>query len=195
MKRAIFLSAVAASGLLAPVLISAQTQDTPPNPPSFRRQGPGPGPGSGPGAPGRPRPSLKDQLGLTEAQQTDLRKATENARRDRLRKSTDLRIARMDLRSLLRDEKVDEKAVAARLAEASAAQTALLKLRVDSVLAMKRILTPEQQKKFAELRADRGRQRMGQRPRGMGRRMGPQGPGPGDLDDDLELDLEDIDGY
>jgi hypothetical protein len=107
----------------------------------------------------------------------------------------------MDLQSLLREEKVDEKAIAAKLAEASAAQAALLKLRVDSALAMKRILTPEQLKKYSELRADRGRQHMGQRMRGMprrapgamGRGMGPHGPGPGDLDDDSEIEFEDMD--
>jgi len=140
-------------------------------------------------------------LGLTETQQTDIRKALEAVDRDRLRRSTDLKMAKLDLRSLLREEKVDEKAVAAKVAEASAAQGALLKLRVDAALAMKRILTPEQQKKFAELRADHGTRR-GQRMRmrGMtrrglgptGRGMGPEGPGD-DLDLDLDVDDENSD--
>ncbi len=97
--------------------------------------------------------SMKEELGLTDSQQTDIRKTMEGARRDRLRKSTDLKIAKMDLHSLMRADKVDEKAVAAKLAEVQAASGALIKLRVDSALAMKRILTPEQQKKFAEMRA------------------------------------------
>jgi Spy/CpxP family protein refolding chaperone len=104
------------------------------------------------------------ELGLSEAQRADIRKVVEGAKRDRLRKSTDLKIARMDLRSLLREEKVDERAVSGKLAEIQTVQGALLKSRVDSVLAMKRILTPEQQKKMGELRRARvwreGRPRM-----------------------------------
>ncbi len=138
------------------------------------------------------------ELGLTEAQRKDIRKVVEGARRDRLRKSTDLKIARMDLRSMLREEKVDEKAVSVKLAEIQTAQSALLKSRVDSVLAMKRILTPEQQKKMGELRRDRGfregrpraRMRGG---RGLGPGRGSAGqPDLGDLDED---EKEDEDPY
>jgi len=215
MKRSLFLNSLAAALLLTPVLISAQTQDAPPNRPMPRRPGDGqmrPGaPEGGPmqGAMQR-RQAAKAELGLTDVQQADLRKAKESARRDRLRKSTDLKIARMDLQSLLRAEKVDEKAVAAKLAEAQAAEGALMKLRVDTVLAVKRILTPEQQKKLAQMRGERGRQGMGQRMKMRGMKMmnkmqgmngrGPMGqrmmkgrPGmqPGMQDDDLDLDLED----
>jgi Spy/CpxP family protein refolding chaperone len=138
------------------------------------------------------RQSMKDALALTETQQADIRKAHETAQRERLRKSTDMRIASMDLRSLLRAEKVDEKAVAAKLAEVQAARAALMKLRIDNTLALKRILTPEQQKKMGELRAHRGGRATGgrlQNRRGLGRgqlrerirvragRMGAGGPG------------------
>ena len=115
-----------------------------------------------------PRKSMKEELGLTEAQETDIRKTMEAARRDRLRKSTDLKIAKMDLRSLMQAERVDEKAVAAKLGEVQAAHGALLKLHVDSGLAMRRILTPEQQKKFASMRRQGGMHRAG-RMRGMNR--------------------------
>jgi Spy/CpxP family protein refolding chaperone len=203
MKSSIFINSLAAALLLAPVLISAQTQDAPPTRPNPRRQGEGQPPRAGQmgrmgqmGQAMKPRRDIKAELGLTEVQQGDIRKAMESARRDRLRKSTDLKIASMDLKSLLRAEKVDDKAVAAKLAEAQAAQGALLKLRVDTVLAMKRILTPEQQKKFAEIRGHEGRQRMGRRMmmRGMMRRgaMGKRMmPGMGDDDSDLDLDLDD----
>lgn len=142
--------------------------------------------GQGPMEPGsmQRRQAAKAELGLTDVQQADIQKAVETARRDRLRKSTDLKIAKMDLRSLLRAEKVDEKAIAAKLAEAQAAEGALMKIKVDTALAMKRILTPEQQKKFAQMREGRGRQRMGQH----------MMPGMRDDDSDLDLDLEDEDG-
>lgn len=185
MKRSIFLCSVAVALLLSPVLSSAQPQDAPQNRPNPRRPGDRPfmrgGDDQGPMS-----------LGLSEVQQADIRNAREATRRDRLRKSTDLKIASMDLRSLLRSEKVDEKAVAAKLAEVQAAQGALLKLRVDAALAMKRILTPEQQKKMSAMRGDRGRGRMRQR---MNRR-GPNGFDTPDLEDededDDDLDPEDI---
>lgn len=209
MKASVFLSSCAAALLLAPVLVSAQTQDVQPNP-NPRRQGPpqanqmGPMGQMGPMSPMRPRRDIKAELGLTEVQQADIRKAKETAQRERLRKSTDLKIANLDLKSLLRAEKVDEKAVMAKLAEAQAAQGALLKLRVDNALAMKRILTPEQQKKLQEIRGENGRNRMGQRMMRRGMRMhgmnggAPMGPrmmpgGPGD-DSGLDLDIEDEDG-
>lgn len=210
MKASVFLSSCAAALLLAPVLVSAQTQDVQPNRPNPRRQGPpqanqmGPVDGMGPMGPMRARRDIKAELGLTEVQQADLRKARETAQRERLRKSTDLKIANLDLKSLLRAEKVDEKAVMAKLAEAQAAQGALLKLRVDNALAVKRILTPEQQKKLQEIRGENGRNRMGQRMMRRGMRMhgmnsgAPMRPhmmpgGPGD-DSELDLNLEDEDG-
>jgi Spy/CpxP family protein refolding chaperone len=114
-----------------------------------------------------------------------VRKVVEGARRDRLRKSTDLKIARMDLQSLLRAEKVDEKAIGAKLAEMQAAQGALLKIRVDSALAMKRILTPEQQKKLGEVRRERGMGRPRPQMRG-GRGFSPGREG--DQEESLRLD-------
>lgn len=226
MKRTLFLSSIGAALFLAPVLLSAQSQETPsgrPNgrpgaPGQFRRGNPDAGPMErGPAM--APRRDFRAELGLSEAQQADMRKTMENARKDRLRKSTDLRIANLDLRSLLRGEKVDEKAVAVKLAEAQAAQAALMKLRVDSAMAMKRILTPEQQKKLAEFRSERRRARLGRgmrmpdRPGNRGnnrsprmRRMMPGGAGAGqgagfgagaaeefDLDLDNEVDTADFD--
>jgi Spy/CpxP family protein refolding chaperone len=205
MKRSAFLTSLGVALLVVPVLVLAQTPEPQGNRVVRRRQIDGqPGPGQmgpmGQGGPMmKPRRDIKAELGLTDAQQADIRKVMEGARRDRLRKSTDLKIARLDLRSLLRADKVDDKAIAAKVAEAQAAQGALLKLRVDTALAMKRILTPEQQKKIAEMRQDRGRKGIGQRMkmRGMMRRGGGMGPMPGMNDDgsgldfDLNLDLDD----
>ena len=150
------------------------------------------------------RQAMKTDLGLSDVQKSDIRKAMETAHRDRLRKSTDLKIASLDLRSLLRAERVDEKAIGVKLAEVQAAQGGLLKLRVDSALAMKRILTPEQQKKMSEMRghggmgrAQRRMQRHGLGDSGQGRMRRPAlRPGrPGDDSDfgDPDFDLLDLD--
>ncbi len=147
MKPSFFLTSLAAALLLSPIVASAQPPEAPPNPPNQRRMGPGRAgmPGENRGRMER-REAVKARLALTDAQKADLQKAMESNRRDRLRKAADFKIASLDLKSLLRAEKADEKAIAAKLAEVQAAQGALLKLRVDTALAMKRLLTPEQQK-------------------------------------------------
>lgn len=205
MKTSILISSLTAALLVVPSLAIAQPPDAPPNRPAPGRPGAGMGQGQGQGPgqmrrgpEGRPmqrRATALADLGLTDVQKADLRKARESARRDRLRKSTDLKIARLDLRSLMQAEKVDDKAVAAKLAELQAAQGALLKLRVDTALAMKRLLTPEQQKKLAAMRGARGSQRLQQRMKmrrapGQGRGRGQAGGGPGRDDLDLDFDLE-----
>lgn len=196
MKSSLFIPTLAASLFLSPALVAAQPQDTPPNRPNQSHGDMQMRHGAGLGAPMQERRmAMHADLGLTDVQKADIQKLRETSRKDRLRKSTDLKIARLDLHSLLRAEKVDEKAVAAKLAEVQAAQGAMLKLHVDSALAMKRILTPEQQKKMQTMRAGRGqrgmnrgmrRQDRGQgQGRGRGRMSHPMGAGPGgdDLDE------------
>jgi len=202
MKRAILLSSLAAALIVSATAALAQTSLTPQSPvdrpvrarlrarlAEMRDEG---------GM--KPRRDVRAELGLSDVQKADIRKSVEGARRERLRKSTDLRIAQMDLRSLLRAEKVDEKAVASKLAEIQTAQGALMKVRVDSVLAMKRILTPEQQKTISELRQGRGhgvlRHRMNRNGMGRGGLRGLRGSGPGDddADDDEDFDLLDLTG-
>jgi len=195
MNNSIFRTTFAVALLMAPALLAAQPQEAPkaPAPGSGPMAGhPGMAPGgmgmmkpgamnhgamnpmmmkrhqAGAGQGMRQRRDLKAELGLTDVQQADLRKAREAGQKDRILKQAAARVARMELKSLLRAEKVDEKAVAAKLAEVQAAQGALLKIRVDQSLAMKRILTPEQQKKLQSMRGDRAGRRMG---RAMGRHM------------------------
>lgn len=156
MKRVLSVLSVSTALFLAGVLSYAQGQDT-------ENQGRHPRHGKG-----RPEiqekmkerhAAFKAELGLTEAQETDLKKAHESAREERHRISTGLRASRAELRTLLEAEKVDEAAVNAKVAEVQAGESALVKLRVDSILSAKRILTPEQQKKLAEARDGRKEKR------------------------------------
>lgn len=228
MKNSIFRTTLAAVLLAAPGFAAAQPQDAPKapapgsgpmaghpgmmgggmNPMRMKRQPAGAGQGATTGM--RQRRDLKAELGLTEVQQADLRKAGEAAQKDRILKSAAARVASMELKALLRADKVDEKAVAAKLAEVQAARGALVKVRVDQALAMKRILTPEQQKKVQSMRgarghrmgrgAQRGRMNRGGHPGAMGKTQGP-GAGRGRMGrpaghpggDDLELQLDDQD--
>ena len=175
MKTSLFIPTLAASLFLSPALVAAQPQDAPPNRPNHGQGDAQMRRGAGSGAPMQQRRmAMHVELGLTDVQKADIQKLRETSRKDRLRKSTDLKIARLDLHSLLRSDKVDEKAVATKLAEVQVAQGAMLKLHVDSALAMKRILTPEQQKTMQTMRANRGQNRMnrGMRMKGQGRGRG-----------------------
>ena len=160
-------------------------------------QGPGQGArragrmGGGPGGPGGPDlPKLKEQLGLSDAQLEQLRTLRMDQHKTQIRRRADQEIARLELHQLMTATTLDEKAVTAKVKELADLQTAALKARVDSHLALRKVLTPEQQKKLIELRPMLGRGgepgmrpgRGGRPPMGPGWRRGADG-GPG-LDED-----------
>ncbi len=112
-------------------------------------QGPpsGHGPGFGPGG-GKGR--IKAELGLTDEQESQLRKLHGEQRKAHIRRRADLQIARMDLRELLAAKAVDDKAVAAKMKEINDLTAAGLKAHVDQRLAMRKVLTPEQIEKMQQ---------------------------------------------
>jgi Spy/CpxP family protein refolding chaperone len=115
---------------------------------------------------GGPDPArLQQALGLTDAQMDQLKKTWDDQARLGIRRRADMQIARMDLNALLTAPTVDEKAVTAKVAQIGELQLAQLRAEVDGRLALKKVLTPEQQKKLQQLRP-RGEARMGQRARG-----------------------------
>jgi Spy/CpxP family protein refolding chaperone len=122
-------------------------------------QGPGPGArragrmGGGPGGPGGPDlPKLKEQLGLSDAQLEQLRTLRADHQKIQIRRRADQEIARLELHQLMTATALDEKAVAVKVKELGDLGSAALKARVDSHLALRKVLTPEQQKKMHELR-------------------------------------------
>lgn len=126
--------------------------------------------------------NLKAQLGLSDQQETRLREIRESRQRDAIRHRADLEVARLDLRRLMESPTVDRKALDAKVKEISDLQAAGFRARVDTMLAMREVLTPEQMKKWQELRPERGmagRAHRGSRGRGMGMGMG-MGNGPAD---------------
>jgi len=144
--------------------------------------------------PGRRGPAvdaaqLKQELGLTDAQVSQMQKIRGEQRKLQIRRHADIQIARVDLHELLAAPAVDEKAVAAKTRELGDLQAAALKARVDGQLAMRKVLTAEQHEKLQQLHRQRGREPRpagpgprGPRPgRGPGR---PGGIGGGDVDDD-----------
>jgi Spy/CpxP family protein refolding chaperone len=130
---------------------------------------------------------VKEQLGLSERQEARFREIRESRQRDSIRRRADVQVARLDLRRLLESPTLDRKAVDAKVKEISDLHAAGFRARVDTMLEMREVLTPEQLKKWQDLRPERGRPGRGHRgPRGRGMGMGngpadpdsPAGPGP-----------------
>jgi Spy/CpxP family protein refolding chaperone len=79
-----------------------------------------------------------------------------------------MQVKRIELNDLLRADKPDRTAIDRKLAEVNAAQAASEKANIDHQLAMRSLLTPEQQAKVKTMMQDRP---------GMGPGRGPGGPG------------------
>jgi Spy/CpxP family protein refolding chaperone len=97
------------------------------------------------------RAAIRAQLGLSADQAAQLEKLRVEGRKQAIRQRADLAIARIELQELMNAPTVDEKAVAAKVKAISDLQAAGLKARVDERLAMRRVLTPEQQEKMKQL--------------------------------------------
>jgi Spy/CpxP family protein refolding chaperone len=164
-------------------------------------QAPG-GPGQGPGGPRADRPrmdraAMQKEVGLTDAQVSQLQQLQQAERKLEIRRRADLQIARMELDELFEAATVDEKAVAARVKVLADLEAAALKASVDHRLAVRKVVTAEQLQKMKMLRprhADRRRDGPpgpGSRGPGFGPPRGPDGPpdGPPPGDDESEDEI------
>jgi len=97
----------------------------------------------------------QQELGLNDDQVGQIQKLRADARRRAIRQRADLQLARLNLREAIQASPVDEKLVQARTKELSDLRSANLRARVETGLAVRRILTPEQQEKAKELRGAR----------------------------------------
>jgi Spy/CpxP family protein refolding chaperone len=117
--------------------------------------------------------ALERQLGLSEEQAEQLRRLRAEERKLAIRRHADLAIARLDLDEALDAPTVDEKLVASRVRAVSDLQAAEVRARADRRLAVRKVLTPEQQQKLRQLTREGRSERAGTwRGRGAGR--GPQ---------------------
>jgi Spy/CpxP family protein refolding chaperone len=142
--------------------------------------------GQGPGSHGDRTARLKQELGLSDDQMVRLREIRESRQRDAIRHRADAEVAHLDLRRLLDAPTVDRKAVDAKVKEIADLQSAGLRARVDTMLAMREVLTPAQRQKWqalgGERHRDRWQRRDGRRSSGRGWGVSPDGPpkgGPG----------------
>ncbi|HKC12371.1 MAG TPA: periplasmic heavy metal sensor [Vicinamibacteria bacterium] len=143
-----------------------------------------PDPQPGPAGPDMAR--IQQQVGLSDAQVTQLKKLWSDQRKLAIRRRADTAIARMEMEELMDGPSIDEKALNAKVKELSDLQAATLRSRVDAQLALRKVVSPEQQQKLRGLlRERRGRGGEGSPARGE-RRPGPGGPGGADRERDDE---------
>jgi Spy/CpxP family protein refolding chaperone len=112
---------------------------------------------------------------LSADQAAQLEKIRGEARKQAIRQRADLAVARLELEELMKATTVDEKAVAAKVKAISDLEAAGLKARVDERLAMRRILSPEQQEKMRQLMREHRWERVPRPARGWHQR-GPGAP-------------------
>lgn len=119
---------------------------------------------------------LVRELNLTDAQKTKLRQMRFDRQKAAIQNRATLQTRQLELRQLMSGDKPDKAAIDRKIDEIGQARTAQMKARLDTRLAIRDLLTPEQQKKLRQLREQRGR---GPAEAGAPPAPGtPRGPGP-----------------
>jgi Spy/CpxP family protein refolding chaperone len=131
---------------------------------------------------------MKAELGLTDEQSEKLRRLFSDERKASIRARADLQVKRMELHEIMMGDKVDREAALKKVAEISDLRAQLMRQHVETMLAAKGTLTPEQQKKAQALMAERWSRRgeglrdrpgLGRGPGAWRRPGGPAAPGGG----------------
>src|SRR5581483_6942600 len=112
----------------------------------------------------------RGELALTPDQVTRLEALRGDFTRDAIRRDADIRIAELDLATLLRQEPVDVEKAAAKIRELAQLRADLRIARIRTIEQGKAVLTPEQRPRLETL--------VGGMPHGPGGMPGPGGPRP-----------------
>jgi len=131
---------------------------------------------------------LQATLGIDAGQAESLRKLHSEQRKARVRNRADMEIARLELEELLAAETIDEKAVSAKVQVIADLQARALRERTDARIAVRKILTVEQERKLRQVQRSRHGGRDGDRP--ARRSRGERTPPVGGKDDDPGLPTE-----
>jgi Spy/CpxP family protein refolding chaperone len=94
-------------------------------------------------------------LRLSDAQREQLRQITLEARKGARRRQADIEVLHLDIQDLLDAPALDEAALSAKVQQLGDLQLASVRAEVESRVAMRKILTPEQIQRRAELRSRR----------------------------------------
>lgn len=91
---------------------------------------------------------MAERLGLTDEQRSQMRELQQAQRKQQIRLRADLKIARMELRELVRKSDSPKAGISARVAAVNTLQARMLEQRVDFQLKRKAVLTDDQRKKL-----------------------------------------------
>ena len=100
---------------------------------------------------------VKTELGLTDQQTDRLRQIMVDAKKNTVKTRADVTVRGIELREMLRADKPDREAVMKKVQGISDLRGQIMKQHVESLLAAKTVLTPEQQKKMRAFLEHRGR--------------------------------------
>lgn len=96
-------------------------------------------------------PMMAKELGLTEKQTEQIKALALNHRKAVIKLEADLKIAELEMRSLMDGDPSDAD-VRKRAKAVSQLREKLHEMRIEHMLAVRKVLTPEQQKKLREIR-------------------------------------------
>jgi Spy/CpxP family protein refolding chaperone len=101
-----------------------------------------------------PMKGLLKGLDLDEQQKTSIGEIRSRMMKDTIKREADVRIAHLELKDLLAKDPVDMKAVEAKVRQAEGLKTEMKLSHLKALEEIKAKLTPEQRKKFREMKAD-----------------------------------------
>lgn len=100
---------------------------------------------------------VKTALGLTDQQADRLRQIAVDTEKSTVMTRAEIAVRSMELRELLRADKPEREAVMKKVQEISDLRGQIMKQHIESLLATKTVLTPEQQRKMRPFLEHRGR--------------------------------------
>ena len=115
---------------------------------------------------------MKEELGLNDDQVKALQPIETDYRKSLIKNGANLRVAMIDLGSLLDQQSPERGAISFKVDEISTVQKNLMMYRVDTLLKLKDILTPEQYDQFRSRLKAQMESGMGRRMHGMGGMIG-----------------------
>lgn len=98
------------------------------------------------------RQPLWEQLGLSQQQKDQIRQVMLDARKKNIDVEAKQKLARIELHELMAADTPDQSKINAKISELSKLHETLMRNRIESHLAVQKVLTPEQRKKAKELR-------------------------------------------
>lgn len=99
-----------------------------------------------------------EQLGLSEQQKTRIADIRDEHEKEAIRMQSDLRLARLELRKLLRAEQPNVRAIDSQIDRLSTIRGEMMKSGIRSRIEVRSVLTPKQRQKLREMPLERGRQ-------------------------------------